>query len=103
MSSKQKLVYILPEYQTRVGTHLYHNYEFLEVAKKFFDIFVIVEKGEQPKNLAPAYRMIFRFMPLRVIELFFVLFLLRMRGYRTFWTHYSFFGAIIAPFFGSSY
>ena len=52
MFIKQKLVYILPEYRERIGTHLQHNYEFLERAKEDFDIFLVIEKGEKPKNFS---------------------------------------------------
>lgn len=103
MSLKQKLVYILPEYRENTATHLQHNYEFLLRANEDFDIFLFIEKGEKPKNIQTVYRAKFRFMPLRVIELFCFLAVARMRGYKTFWTHYSFFGAILAPFFGRSF
>ena len=91
---KQKLVYILPEYRDNIATHFYHNVELLEVASKTLDIFLIVEKGDFPNTGIRGYRQQFRFLPLRVLELIGILSLLRIRGYRTIWTHYSFFGSI---------
>lgn len=101
--SKQKLVYILPEYRESIDTHLYHNYELLDRAKDELDIFLVIEKGDSPSHWPHVYCMKMQSAPLRAIELWCVLGILRMKGYKTFWTHYSFYGAIIAPMFGKSF
>lgn len=100
---KQKLVYILPEYREDIGTHLFYNVELLRHAQNSLDIYLIIERGERPKDIRNSYVLYFRWWPLRAKELTLVLLFLRLRGYRTFWTHYSFFGGIIAPFFGKSF
>ncbi len=100
---KKKIAYLLPEYRENIGTHFYHNYEFLLYAQKELDIYLIIERGEKPKGFDRVYLQRFHFFPLRAIELFFVFLVVRMRGYTIFWTHYSFFGAIVAPMFGKSF
>ncbi len=99
----QKLVYILPEYREDIGTHFYHNIELLLRVQEKLDIFLIIEKGVRPQGLKKVYVQKFRFLPLRILELKFLLLWLRARGYKTFWTHYSFVGSVLAPFFGKSF
>lgn len=93
----------MPEFRISIGSHFYHKYEFLLRAQKDCDLFVILEKGERPEHIAHAYIQRFHFFPFSTIELFCALAWLRIRGYKTFWTHYSFAGAILAPFFGRSF
>lgn len=97
-----KLVYIISELQEDTDTHFFHNYETLKLLSERMSLFVIVERGKKPKVFR-GYAQKFRLAPLRVFELFCVLLVLRIRGYRTFWTHYSFVGSIVASFFGKSF
>lgn len=98
----QKLIYILPEYNLKTDTHFYYNYELLERIRGRVKLFLIVERGSRPKGFY-GYRQIFRWAPLRGLELFVLIGVLRLCGYKTTWTHYSFFGAILAPFFTKSF
>ena len=100
---RKKLVYLLPEYREDIGTHFYHNYEFLLRVQNEIDIYLIIERGTKPDGFNHVYLQLFHFFPLRVAELFFVFLALRLNGYKIFWTHYSFFGAIVAPIFGKSF
>jgi len=100
---KVKLVYILPEFRRDIATHFYHKVEMLERIGYEFDLFLIIERGETPEGFANVYRQYFRWMPFRVLELFAILFALRLSGYRKFWTHYSFIAGNLAPFFGRSF
>lgn len=99
----KKLVYLLPEYRADIDTHFYHNYEFVKKAQDELDIYLIVERGTSPRNIKRSYVQKFHFLPLRIAELLIIFTWLRVNGYKTFWTHYSFFGGILAPFFGKSF
>jgi glycosyltransferase involved in cell wall biosynthesis len=98
-----KLVYILPEFRDQIGSHFYHKYELVRKLQNEMEIFLILERGVRPSDIKHCYKQKLRWFPLRVVELFIVLLFLRMRGYKTFWTHYSFFGGVLAPFFGKSF
>lgn len=103
LTMKTKLVYILPEYYKAIGSHFYHKYEFLLRLDREVDIFLILEKGERPDGIVHVYIQKFRFVPFRFIELFCILLWMRLKGYKTFWSHYSFCGGILAPLFGKSF
>lgn len=99
----QKIVYILPEFRKDLGSHFYHKFEFVRRIALSFETFLIIEKGERPDGVSKFYIQRFRWLPLRALELFCVLLVLRFKGYRIIWTHYSFLAGIIAPFFGKSF
>jgi len=44
-SNSKKLCYILPEYDEKTATHFAHIYYFLEEISKYFDLYVIAERG----------------------------------------------------------
>ncbi len=95
-----KICFILPDYDENNVSHFYHLYEFLEEVSKKLDIFLIVEKG----NIGPAaagyinkfYIQKFRFLPLRFLESFLIILKARRLGYKNFYTHYCYIGAINA-------
>lgn len=97
---KPRVCYILPEYDAAAGSHFFYLYELLERAQNSLELFVIVEKaGAGVKHFPfPAHVQKFRFLPLRAFELFFLVCRERMRGTKYFYTHYSFFGAVISWF-----
>ena len=103
---KIKVCYILPFYEEGTDTHLFYNYELIKniAARKEFDIFVIVEKTNAT-NLADhekvsrtlgvhVYIQRFKFLPMRFLELSWKCMILSWRGYRNFYVHYSYYGAI---------
>jgi len=99
-----KLVYILPNYEGEMGNHFYHKLEFVRRLRETgHNIFLILERGEWPLGLEHVYIQKFTWIPFRALELVCVLFALRLKGYKIFWTHYSFFGGIFAPWFGKSF
>lgn len=103
-----KLCYILPEYKRGDTTHFSYLHDFIAEAGKRFDLRVIVEKGVVPAGglgVKAAAALFFGFWgPLRVGELLIRLLSARVRGYKDFYVHYSFFGAmaaaIVARLFG---
>lgn len=92
MQKPIKICYILPEYDEEVSSHFYHHYELIEKLRKEFDIFLIAEKGRGEG----IYVQKFRFLPLRFLESFFIILRARSLGYKNFYTHYCYIGAINA-------
>lgn len=103
---KPKVVYILPFFDEHTDTHLFYNYELIKEARKNLDIFVIIERAVgNPEKLGCRFKIqkfknpIFRFL-----EMLFLLKIARLRGYKNFYTHYSYYGAfaslIISKIFG---
>lgn len=95
-----KLCYILPEYKKDDATHFSYLYDFIAEAGKRFDLRVIIEKGILPDagmGTRVASVLFFGFWgPLRIGELLIRLLAARARGYKDFYVHYSFFGAMAA-------
>lgn len=98
--SHQAICYILPEYRSDTDTHFFYLYDFLESVGKRSKLFVVIEKGAPPadrfKDAARVYRLTFSALPLRFLELLYVLLAARLAGCRAFYTHYSYAGAIAA-------
>ena len=94
----QKIVYILPVYEEGTDTHLFYNYELIRAAARKLDIFVVIEKcatsSVAQKLGARCYVQRFKNPLLRFFELLFILKVARLRGYKNFYTHYSYYGAI---------
>jgi len=106
----KKLCYILPDYNEDNASHFYHLYEFLEKLSEKMDLFVIAEKSKSKKiKLGNRfYVQKFGFLPLRFLESFFIILKARTLGYKNFYTHYCYIGAINAAiisrlFGGKSY
>jgi len=100
-NSKPKIAYILPFYEEDTDTHLFYNYELIKkvAARKEEDLFIILEKKTRSdaKQLgAPYYVQKFSFPPLRFLELLWKCAILCWHGYRNFYIHYSYYGAISA-------
>ncbi len=93
-----KICYILPDYDENNISHFYHLYEFLEKLSEKMDIFIIAEKSKSKeiKLGSGFYIQKFKFLPLRFLESFLILLKARSRGYKNFYTHYCYIGAINA-------
>jgi len=98
MQKPIKICYILPEYSERTDSHFFHIYELLEELSKKIDIFLIVEKSDLKKIKLGnrTYVQKFRFFPLRFLEIFCVVLKARLLGYKNFYTHYAYNGAVSA-------
>ncbi|MDO8500073.1 MAG: glycosyltransferase family 4 protein [bacterium] len=97
-AKKVKICYIVPSYDSGTGSHFFYLYELLERASSTLDIFVVAEKGVAPSQKPPFgfYLQRFARQPLRGLELFFVLCCKRFAGYKFFYAHYSFGGAVFS-------
>jgi len=110
MQTPIKLCYILPEYNESTDSHFYHLYEFLEELSKRVNLFLIIEKSDtkEIKLGSRTYVQRFKFLPLRFLESFFAVLKAWLAGYRVFYTHYAYNGAVNAAiisklFGGKSY
>ena len=105
-NTQPKLCYVLPKYRPDDASHFSHIHDFLKEISKSFDIFLIIEKGSIPSRelgYQDVYLLRFSFLPLRIIETFFVLLWARFKGYHNFYVHYSFISAFLASFFGKTF
>ena len=90
----------MPEYNPSTPTHFNYIYELVKLLSRELDIFLVIEKGIKPDFLSGEkyYVQKLQFLPLRILENFFVVFYARMRGYSDFYIHYSFLSAFNASF-----
>ena len=97
--ARQKLVYVLPRYDAATEEHFLHTYGLLEALARRADLAVIVERAVGRPAFGSARVHAQRWAdvpPLRVLEILWLVARLRARGYRTFYVHYSYFGAAAA-------
>ena len=99
-SVKKKICYILPEFREEIDSHFSYLYDFINVVSKDADIFLVVEKGNPPrdrfKSVSHLRKMHVHFLPLRIVEEFVILKWARLLGYKIFYTHYSYTGALLS-------
>ena len=96
-----KLCYILPKYDSKDATHFAHIHDFLKVVGKRTSLFLIIEKGNYPDpSLGYNSAVIMRAHNgiIRFFETLIHLIRIRLKGYRTFYIHYSFGAACQAEF-----
>lgn len=97
--TRQRLCYVLPEYSSSTSSHLYHTWELIEDLAQKIKICLFVERAAEPPKLKFAdhiYVQKFTLFPLRLLERFFMLLMIRLRGYRDFYVHISHFSSLIA-------
>lgn len=97
---RPKLCYVLPKYDPDSEEHFYHIYGFLEYLGRSVDTFLIVERATRQPALTGIkhVRMHRGGLTLRVLEMLVSIVEARLRGYRTFYVHYSYIGALCAVF-----
>lgn len=99
MNDKPKLCYILPRYARDDSTHFAHIADFLSGISQYFDVALLIENGEMPKDnfgCSMVQKLWFSFLPFRYGELKLRVLALRLRGYRNVYVHYSFTAALAA-------
>lgn len=95
---KTKLCYILPYYDEAISGHYYYLYRLLERLSDKVELFLIIEKCIGAPDfpfIKQVYVPYFRFRYLKWLEITLYLLYIRMNGCRKFYSHYSFFGAMI--------
>lgn len=103
--NKEKLVFLIPEYNPKTPTHFAHLYDFISELRRTADIFLVIEKGGKPEDFKDRVSLQkFQFLPLRYLENFLILMSARLKGYKNFYIHYSFVSAfnasLLAKIFG---
>ncbi len=97
-----KLCFSIPELESDTPTHHYHIYELLEEMGKQIQLFVVVDKPvvnrHVLRNVDQVYFTRFDFFPLRKIEQFLIFCNARLKGFKTFYIHYSLWNALITAF-----
>lgn len=95
---KQKLCYVIPEYDPKSHTHFSYLAGFVRELTKMFDIFLIIERGEVPRGPLGCVRVACagRGGFTRLIRVKLYLLRARLWGARRFYVHYSFFSACVA-------
>jgi len=91
-----RLCYILPRYDPDSEEHFYHTYDFLRHLAREVDLCLIVERSKGPVDV-PGARVVYlqRWVrPFRFLETLVAVVAARLRGWRTFFVHYSIAGAI---------
>lgn len=103
----RKLVYILPEYDENAGTHFSHTINFLAKLSQKIDLHIIVERTKAKKIMigkATTCHIKSKNVFFRFIEWLLCLFNLRRKGFKKFYSHYSYWGVftswIITRVFG---
>jgi len=94
-----KLCFSTPELEVDTPTHHFHLYELLEALGKEIKIFVVVDKPTiKPyplRNVEQIHLTRFGFFPLRKLEQLFIFFLAHLKGYKTFYVHYSLWNGLL--------
>lgn len=94
-----KLVYVLPKFDAATEEHFLHTYGLLEALAERADLAVIVERssGRPAFGRARVFaQRRWRLAPARLLEMLWLCLRLRASGHRTFYVHYSYFGALAA-------
>lgn len=104
LTFKPKLCYVVPAWREGDATHFAYLKEFVCEISKQFDVHLIVERGELPRD-SGAVRVTLcdsRFAFVRMLRTELALWRARFRGCRTFYVHYSFFAAYTASLIARS-
>lgn len=104
---KQKLCYVIPNYQANDDTHFFHIHDFLKRVSGDFELTLIALDGSLPEESLGAHNVYLirsNNIFLRIIEIKFRLLQVMFSGCRNFYVHYSFLAALISScitrFFG---
>lgn len=92
------LCYVVPKYDAESEEHFFHTYSFLSELASRVNLAIVVERSKGKLDLPFAkfvYAQRFTFPPLRWLELFLVLFYIRLCGFGKLYVHYSYWAAII--------
>ncbi|MEK7554770.1 MAG: glycosyltransferase family 4 protein [Patescibacteria group bacterium] len=95
---KQKICYVFPKYHDEDSTHFAYQSEFVREITNHYDVRLIVEWGNAPKNLGTTASFSgdagtkFGIIVQAILRIL----IARLAGYRTFYVHYSFRAAFIA-------
>lgn len=92
--SRQKLCYILPEYNKEDATHFAHVQDFIREITKSINVYLIIERGGISDDKLGAEKICAA--QSNIILLAWHIFRARMAGYRNYYIHYSFRAALVS-------
>jgi hypothetical protein len=97
-AKKTRLVYLLPVYDADSAEHTFHIYGFLESLAEKADVLLIIERAcNRPDfHRVRVYVQRLHIPVLSKLEILAVVLWAHLRGYRTFYTHYSNSAAILS-------
>lgn len=99
-TKKSKICYVLPSYDSDTDTHFSYLYDFIDRLGREMDVFLVIEKtkGTPSFDSTAATHMVTRGRTYltRFFSLLKLMFSARRQGYRVFYVHYSFVGALAA-------
>ena len=91
----QKICYVIPEYDPQTATHFRYLYGFVEQIRSQLNLFLVIEKNRSPKPYpGENYHNHLSWSPLRFVEDLILFSILRFKGYKTVYVHYSFLAAL---------
>jgi len=91
-------VFVLPEYDENSSTHFSHTLDLIDEIGKHVDVLLFIEYGKGSpvlKNVKRVYRQRFTFPVLSFAERFLCFLWFRIRGFKNFYVHYSYWSGII--------
>ena len=93
----RKSCYVLPKFDLNIDTHYFYLYDFINEVAKDLDLVLLIEKSNSDisffKNVSKVYVQRFSWTPLRIIENFILLLIIRAQNYKNFYIHYSYISA----------
>ena len=92
---KLKVCFIIPKGGTNLSSHFAYLLDFIQAVGEELKVATIIEKASDEK-VAGATVQKFSWLPLRTIENLFLCLKFRLRGYKHFYVHYSYVGAVSA-------
>lgn len=98
-TARPRLCYVLPKYDAATEEHFFHTYRLLEELSRHAELAVIVERstGRPVLGLSEVHVQRWARVPsLRLLEIVYLCARLRLRGFRCYYVHYSYFGALAA-------
>lgn len=97
MKNKKKVAIVFPQYDLNSSSHYPYWYRLFEEAAGEIELFVVFESGQKySAGGLSTYTQWFQIKPFNLIERLVVLCCLRLKGYRSFYVHYSLWGFFLA-------
>jgi len=95
----KKICFILDHYEKKTSRHFGYIYDFIQELGSKYRVYLVVERcfGERPsfRNLEGTYVQKVKLPVIRRVELLLLILYFRLAGCKIFYSHYSYYGAIL--------